>query len=86
MPFLRVDQGDLVAGTLAELESSRSAVGSARAMALVFGGAVAFSRRGDLAVGEFDDAVVLVAVGDVPTDLSGLTLRNVPPESMDMFL
>ncbi len=72
MPFLRDDQGDLVAGEPAECQSSRSAVGSAQAMALVYGGAVAFSRSGDPAVGEFDDAVVLAAVGDVPADLSGL--------------
>ena len=35
-------------------------------------GAVAFSRTGDPSLGEFADAVLLRAFGDVPTDLSGL--------------
>ncbi len=35
-------------------------------------GAVAFSRTGDLAIGEFADAVVLKAFGEVPSDLSAL--------------
>ena len=35
-------------------------------------GAVAFSRTGDPAIGEFSDAVVLWQFGDVPNDLSGL--------------
>ena len=35
-------------------------------------GAVAFSRSGDPMVGEFKDAVVLKAFGDLPSDLSGL--------------
>lgn len=34
------------------------------------GGAVAFSRTGDPAIGEFTDAVVLGKFGDVPDDLS----------------
>jgi hypothetical protein len=33
-------------------------------------GAVAFSRTGDPAVGEFSDAVVLKAFGEVPDDLN----------------
>jgi hypothetical protein len=35
-------------------------------------GAVAFSRTGDPGSGEFSDAVVLKAFGDVPSDLSTL--------------
>lgn len=35
-------------------------------------GAVAFSRTGDPGAGEFSDAVLLRAFGDVPSDLSGL--------------
>jgi hypothetical protein len=34
-------------------------------------GAVAFSRRGDPNVGEFEDAVILKAFGEVPDDLLG---------------
>ncbi|WP_315730323.1 MULTISPECIES: hypothetical protein [unclassified Bradyrhizobium] len=35
-------------------------------------GAVAFSRTGDPALGDFSDAVVLRAFGEVPNDLSAL--------------
>ena len=35
-------------------------------------GSVAFSRTGDPAIGEFSDAVVLKALGEVPEDLSEL--------------
>jgi hypothetical protein len=33
-------------------------------------GAVAFSRRGDAELGEFEDAVVLKTFGQVPDDLT----------------
>ncbi len=35
-------------------------------------GAVAFSRTGDPATGDFSDAKVLKKLGEVPDDLSGL--------------
>jgi hypothetical protein len=35
-------------------------------------GAVAFSRTGDPATGEFSDAKVIKTFGEVPNDLSGL--------------
>jgi hypothetical protein len=35
-------------------------------------GAVAFSRSGDPMMGEFSDAKLLRAYGNVPSDLSGL--------------
>jgi hypothetical protein len=35
-------------------------------------GAVAFSRTGDLATGDFSDAKVIKKFGDVPDDLSAL--------------
>jgi hypothetical protein len=35
-------------------------------------GAVAFSRTGDPATGDFSDATVLRKFGDVPDDLSGM--------------
>jgi len=41
-------------------------------VALPFVGAVAFSRTGDPSLGEFADAILLRAFGDVPSDLSGL--------------
>jgi hypothetical protein len=36
-------------------------------------GAEAFSRRGDPNVGEFEDAVILKAFGEVPDDLLEVT-------------
>ena len=73
LPFSKDEKGDLVAGEAAEFQGSRAATASAHAMAIKYGGAVAFSRRGDPAVGEFEDAVLLVSVGDVPGDLADLT-------------
>ena len=73
LPFTRDEQGDFVAGEAAEFQGSRPAIASANAMALKHGGAVAFSRSGDPAIGEFDDAVVLSAKGDVPSDLAAFT-------------
>jgi hypothetical protein len=42
------------------------------AMVLGHTGAVAFSRTGDPATGDFSDATVLRKFGDVPDDLSAL--------------
>jgi hypothetical protein len=51
-----------------------AAIRRARAMALNEKdcGAVAFSRRGDPNVGEFDDAVILLVLGDVPEGFRGV--------------
>ena len=73
LPFTRDEQGDFVAGEAAEFQGSRPAIASAHALALKHGGAVAFSRSGDPAIGEFEDAVVLSAIGDVPPDLAAFT-------------
>ena len=45
-----------------------------KAMALVerHGGAVAFSRAGDPAIGEFEDAIVLARYGVTPEDMTAL--------------
>jgi len=40
----------------------------ARALALEYAGALAFSRTGNPATGEFDDAVVIARFGDVDLD------------------
>ena len=51
--------------------SSSQAIRMAESLATTEGhcGAIAFSRTGDPAVGEFEDAVVLTAVGDVDSGL-----------------
>lgn len=57
-----------------ECTSTSAAIRSAEGMARAEGhiGAVAFSRTGDPGSGEFADAVLLKAFGDVPNDLSTL--------------
>ena len=67
MPFVRDEDGDLVAGEAQERQSAGAAESAARRMAETAVGAVAFSRTGDPATGEFDDAVVLLKFGKVPS-------------------
>ena len=61
-------------GAAEELQSPAAAIRRAEALSRSPGviGAVAFSRSGDPALGEFSDAIVLRKFGDVPDDLSGL--------------
>jgi hypothetical protein len=74
MPFLHDDSGSLAAGTAEEFQSASSAVRRAEVLAKVPGsiGALAFSRTGDPMIGEFSDAQVIRAFGEVPSDLSAL--------------
>ena len=73
LPFTAADDG-VAPGEAAECQSASAAIRRAEALSRIAGnlGAVAFSRTGDPAVGEFTDAVVLKAFGDVPDDLSTL--------------
>ena len=74
LPFVRDDDtGELVAETGQEAPSEHSAMSRARAMIGRKAGAVAFSRTGDPAIGEFDDAVILGRYGETPDDLIGIT-------------
>lgn len=63
LPFARDEQGEIRAGVPRECLSSFSAIQTARRMASDGEGAVAFSRSGDPATGEFADAVVLQTFG-----------------------
>lgn len=74
LPFIVDDDGEALAGAGEELQSPGAAVRRAETLSRQPGniGAVAFSRTGDPAIGEFSDAVVLGQFGDVPSDLSGL--------------
>jgi hypothetical protein len=74
LPFTVDDEGEPVAGSGEELQSPTAAIRRAETLSRQPGniGAVAFSRTGDPAIGEFSDAVVLVQFGSVPGDLSGL--------------
>ena len=67
LPFIRTDEGDLVAGEAQEKQTASAAVRAAQQMARTAPGAVAFSRAGDPATGEFEDAVVIQRFGEVPS-------------------
>ena len=74
LPFVRVDDG-LAPGEAVECPFEAAAIRRAQAMACseVNAGAVAFSRRGSPNLGEFEDAVILKAFGEVPDDLLGIS-------------
>jgi hypothetical protein len=74
LPFVHVD-GGLAPGEAVECPHAAAAIRRAQAMSgqEVNAGAVAFSRQGSAELGEFEDAVILKAFGDVPDDLLGVT-------------
>jgi hypothetical protein len=74
MPFLRDGSGEVVAGTAEECQSAATALRRAEILSRAAGhiGAVAFSRSGDPMMGEFSDAKLLRAYGNVPNDLGEL--------------
>lgn len=65
------DGGEIVACDPKEARSSEQAIRMANSLAKRerHCGAIAFSRSGDAAVGDFDDAVILKTVGDVDIGL-----------------
>ena len=73
LPFVLADDG-VAAGEAVECLSANAAVMRAEALSRKPGhaGALAFSRTGDPATGEFGDAKVIRRFGDVPDDLSAL--------------
>src|ERR1700730_7290163 len=73
LPFIATDDG-IAAGEPTECFNPNAAVMGAEALARKEDhvGAVAFSRTGDPATGDFSDATVLRKFGDVPDDLSAL--------------
>ena len=74
LPFLQDDAGTLIPGAAEECQSPTTALRRAEILsrAPVHIGAVAFSRSGDPMAGEFGDAKLLRAYGNVPEDLSTL--------------
>jgi hypothetical protein len=64
LPFSRGEDGDIVAGTARECSSPTNAIHTARRFAAGGAGAIAFSRTGDPATGEFSDAIVLQSFGE----------------------
>ena len=73
LPFIATDDG-ITAGEPMECFNPVAVVIRAEALSRKEGhvGAVAFSRTGDPATGDFRDATVLRKFGDVPDDLSAL--------------
>lgn len=73
LPFTAAEDG-VAPGEAAECQSSHAAIRKAEQLSRIAGnvGAVAFSRTGDPGSGEFADAVLLKAFGEVPSDLSAL--------------
>jgi hypothetical protein len=73
LPFVMSDDGPAPRDGI-ECTSARAAIMRAETLLRIDGniGAVAFSRTGDLALGDFGDAVLRRAFGEVPLDLSAL--------------
>ena len=73
LPFVASDDG-VAAGEPTECFNPVAVVVRAEALSRKVGhvGAVAFSRTGDPATGDFSDAKVIRKFGDVPDDLSAL--------------
>jgi hypothetical protein len=71
LAFIRSEDGDVVATEPREAPNADRAVRMARSLAATepHCGAIAFSRTGDPAVGDFEDAVILQAIGDVDEGL-----------------
>jgi hypothetical protein len=65
------DNGEIVACDPKEARSADQAIRMAASLAKREGhcGAIAFSRTGDPALGDFEDAVILKTVGEVDTGL-----------------
>lgn len=66
-PFELTKGGNLVAGQPQQAQTASAAIRRAEYLATK-GGAIAFSRTGDPASGDFDDAVILKKFGEVPED------------------
>lgn len=68
VPFDQNEEGGLIAGAGLEATGAIAAESGARLLALKHAGAVAFSRNGDPATGEFQDAVIIAQFGEVDLD------------------
>lgn len=72
LPLVRNEEGDLVAEEGQEAPTAAAAQRRAQAIIGTKSGAIAFSRSGDPAVGEFEDAIILGSYGDAPDDPTSL--------------
>lgn len=67
MAFVRDEQGELVAEAPTQLPGASLAISRAKSLASTKAGAIAFSRTGDPALGDFK--VILFKAGEVPEDV-----------------
>lgn len=72
LPIVIGEDGELFAGEGVECRTAQEAARRASVLATTNAGAVAFSRSGDPASGEFEPAVVLARFGELPSDLADL--------------
>lgn len=73
LPFSRTEEGDIVSGEAKDFQQASAAVRAASFMAAdpKLCGAIAFSRTGDPALGDFDDAVIIKSFGEVDAGAMG---------------
>jgi hypothetical protein len=73
LPFVRTDDG-VAPGQAQEMPNERAAIRRAEAMSreAANAGALAFKRSGDPNLGNFSDATILEAFGEVPANLDEL--------------
>jgi hypothetical protein len=73
LPFLRTEDG-VVPGQAQEMPNEGAAIRRAESMSrdLANAGALAFKRSGDPNMGNFGDATILEAFGEVPANLDEL--------------
>lgn len=69
LPFVRSDEGDLVAGTPVECQSVNGARMMAVRLSTTHAGAIAFSRTGDPRKGDFEPAAIIDRYGETPDDV-----------------
>ncbi|MGB6963422.1 MAG: hypothetical protein WBD83_21725 [Xanthobacteraceae bacterium] len=73
LPFLRTEEGT-APGEAQEMPNERAAIRRAEAMSRdpANAGALAFRRSGDPNMGNFNDATILISLGEVPKNLDEL--------------
>lgn len=70
LPFSPDADGNLMPGEPQEAPNAHLAVVRAQRLVATKGGAVAFSRTGDPALGDYQEGVLLGRFGNVPDDLA----------------
>lgn len=68
-PFVRDEDGNLIPETPIAEKSVASAKERARRLMGIRAGVIAYSRTGDIDVGEYEDAVVIAKYGEVPENV-----------------